>query len=105
MAVVTWLHLSDLHFQADGQHDRQVVLDALWKDIRERVKRISSELEQIDFILFTGDIAYQGITAEYELAVKIFWLYADLWDKIRHGRTPREPVNGSCQSSGSRKRD
>jgi len=38
------------------------------------------------------------------LNFRVSWLYTDLWDEIRHHRTPREPVNGSCRSSGSRKR-
>jgi hypothetical protein len=30
-------------------------------------------------------------------------LYADLWGKISHCRTPREPADGSCQSFDSRR--
>ena len=67
MGEITWLHLSDLHFQSGDEHNRRVVLQALWDDIRERTDRISQRLARIDFILFTGDIAYHGLTDEFNL--------------------------------------
>jgi len=87
MHTVTWLHLSDLHFQKKDEYNRRVVLEALWQDIRERATRISSHLEKIDFICITGDIAYHGKTEEYELAVEEFFgLLLDYtglgWDKL-----------------------
>lgn len=48
MAGLTWLHLSDWH-QAGEDFDRNVVRDALVKDIEERA-RIHKDLEKIDFI-------------------------------------------------------
>nr|MBC8234528.1 calcineurin-like phosphoesterase [bacterium] len=68
MHTITWLHLSDLHFQKNDEYNRGVVLDALWKDISERVNCINSDLGKLDFICVTGDIAYHGKTEEYELA-------------------------------------
>ena len=73
MHTITWLHLSDLHFQKNDEYNRGVVLDALWKDISERVERINSDLGKIDFICITGDIAYHGKTEEYELAIEQFF--------------------------------
>jgi DNA repair exonuclease SbcCD nuclease subunit len=55
MTGLTWLHLSDWH-QGGKEFNRQVVLSALLKDIRERSK-ISANLEKIDFIIFSGDVA------------------------------------------------
>jgi len=72
MHAITWLHLSDLHLKED-EYNRQVVLAALWNDISKRTTRISSDLEKIDFIFFTGDIAYHGKSEEYELAIKDFF--------------------------------
>ncbi len=64
MASVTWLHLSDWH--QDGEtFDRKVVRDALIRDIKERCQGISPELEKIEFIVLSGDIAYWGKPEEY----------------------------------------
>ena len=68
MTGLTWLHLSDWH-QKGMEFDRQVVLDALLKDIRNRTV-ISPELAKIDFIVFSGDVAYSGQNNEYEIAKK-----------------------------------
>ena len=67
MTTLTWLHLSDWH-QKGPEFDRQVVRDALLKDIRERADRISSDLAAVDFVVFSGDIAFSGQPAEYETA-------------------------------------
>lgn len=66
MEGLTWLHLSDWH-QKGEDFDREVVRDALITDIKERHK-ISSRLEIIDFIVFSGDVAYHGTKEEYEAA-------------------------------------
>ena len=69
MAGLTWLHLSDWH-QKEKDFDRQVVLKAfLIKDIENR-KTISLDLEKIDFIIFSGDVAFSGKTEEYQAAKK-----------------------------------
>ncbi|HEY9798718.1 MAG TPA: SIR2 family protein [Leptolyngbyaceae cyanobacterium] len=68
MAGITWLHLSDWH-QKGKDFDRQVVRDALKRDIKEREK-ISHDLAKIDFIIFSGDVAWSGKKEEYEAAQK-----------------------------------
>ena len=64
MSSVTWLHLSDWH-QKGTTFDRLVVRDALLRDIKERCQGISADLETIDFIVLSGDIAYSGKPEEY----------------------------------------
>jgi predicted phosphodiesterase len=71
MAGLTLLHLSDWH-QKGKDFDRQVVRRALLKDIRERVK-ISPELEKIDFVIFSGDVASGGKIEEYQAAREQFF--------------------------------
>lgn len=66
MRKLTWLHLSDWH-QKGKDFDRQVVCDALIKDIKGRTA-IDSTLEQVDFIVFSGDVAFSGKKAEYQAA-------------------------------------
>ncbi|MCP4702172.1 MAG: hypothetical protein GY862_35735, partial [Gammaproteobacteria bacterium] len=53
---ITWLHLSDWHQKGDD-FDRKTVRNALLDDIRNRAK-ISSDLEEIDFMVFSGDVAF-----------------------------------------------
>ncbi|HLO85793.1 MAG TPA: SIR2 family protein [Nostocaceae cyanobacterium] len=67
MAGITWLHLSDWHQQGITILDRRVVRDALIRDIEER-ENISPDLAKIDFIIFSGDVAYSGKKEEYEAA-------------------------------------
>jgi tetratricopeptide (TPR) repeat protein/predicted phosphodiesterase len=71
MTAVTWLHLSDWH-QKGKDFDRKVVLRALLNDIRERVK-ISPDLEKIDFVVFSGDVAFGGKPEEYQAAREQFF--------------------------------
>jgi formylglycine-generating enzyme required for sulfatase activity/predicted phosphodiesterase len=66
MAGITWLHLSDWH-QAGKDFDRQIVREALLQDIRNRTA-ISADLEHVDFIVFSGDLAHGGKAGEYEAA-------------------------------------
>ena len=40
---------------------------ALLKDIRERTK-INPELEKIDFVIFSGDVAFSGKPEQYQTA-------------------------------------
>jgi len=71
MAEINWLHLSDWH-QKGNEFDRQVVLKALLKDIREREK-INPSLKMIDFVIFSGDIAFSGKAEEYQTATEQFF--------------------------------
>ena len=66
MNGLTWLHLSDWH-QKGRDFDRNVVCDALIRDLRERTK-IDPALGQIDFLIFSGDVAWQGKTEEFQAA-------------------------------------
>lgn len=66
LARLTWLHLSDWH-QKDKDFDRKVVRDALIEDIRQRIK-IDPNFAQVDFIVFSGDVAFSGKKDEYQAA-------------------------------------
>ncbi|MCX6028223.1 MAG: SAV_2336 N-terminal domain-related protein [Chloroflexi bacterium] len=68
-SILSWLHLSDLHFRAEDALNRKVVLDALWQDIKDRMK----DGLRPDFIAFTGDVAWQGQEEEYRLAEEYFF--------------------------------
>jgi len=72
MAVVTCLHLSDLHFKSGDEceeFNQGIVLKALWKDIRTQIAKGLKP----DFIVFSGDVAYHGRKEEYELAIERFF--------------------------------
>ena len=71
MTGLTWLHLSDWH-QKGSEFDRQVVFSALLRDIRERTK-INPDLEKIDFVVFSGDVAFSGKPEEYQAAKEQFF--------------------------------
>ncbi len=69
------LHLSDIHFKHPDCNDPsrdpdQPVRSALIADLRERV----ADIGPVHAILFTGDIAFRGLTEEYEAAGK--WIEA-----------------------------
>jgi hypothetical protein len=62
--VVRVLHLSDFHFRASTTWDASTVLGRLSADIA----RLVYEGLAPDLIVLTGDIAYSGKAAEYDLA-------------------------------------
>ncbi len=68
MPSINWLHLSDWHQDHRGVLDRGTVRDALIEDLRARKIRCHPELENLDFIVFSGDLAFRGLEAEYERA-------------------------------------
>jgi len=70
MSGLTWIHISDWH-QKDTRFDPKVVRDRLVKDIEGRTA-ISPFLEKIDFIVFSGDLAFKGQAEEYIAAKKEF---------------------------------
>ena len=73
---LSWLHLSDFHFRAEGDNFSQVVsCDALARDIPTRL----SDEFPLQFIVVTGDIAFSGQPSEYELASVFF---ASLLDNL-----------------------
>jgi predicted MPP superfamily phosphohydrolase len=65
--IITWLHLSDLHFKEDASYDENIVLQALLNDIAQRI--VNDNLRP-DFIVITGDLAYAGKKSEYDLATQ-----------------------------------
>lgn len=67
MPHINWLHLSDWH-QRGREFDRSKVAKRLLADIAERAQKIDSQLENIDFVVFSGDIAFSGQKEEFELA-------------------------------------
>lgn len=69
-STLTWLHLSDLHMRRDELDNLRVVLKALWNDLPAQIDKLGGRL---DFIAFTGDIAYSGKAEEYELAGENFF--------------------------------
>jgi tetratricopeptide (TPR) repeat protein/predicted phosphodiesterase len=66
---VTWLHVSDFHIHAGDPYDQNVVLKALVASVRRMREKDSRAL---DLIFATGDIAFSGKPAEYELATRFF---------------------------------
>lgn len=71
MAGLTWLHLSDWH-QKGRDFDRKVVRDALLTDLRQREK-IAPALRQVDFVVFSGDMAWQGKLEKYQAARELLF--------------------------------
>lgn len=69
MSAITWLHISDLQCHDSRASDTDVVLQALLRDIETRIKWYSL---RPDFIAVTGDIAFSGKPAEYDLARHFF---------------------------------
>jgi 3',5'-cyclic AMP phosphodiesterase CpdA len=65
---VSRLHISDFHIRGGDPYDRDVVLKALVRSARDFRKQGRAP----DLIFATGDIAYSGKPAEYELATKFF---------------------------------
>ncbi|MDJ0836598.1 MAG: AAA family ATPase [Acidobacteriota bacterium] len=62
---LTWLHLSDLHFKVDADWQRDVVLQALMRDVIGNLP--GTELAP-DAVFVTGDIAHSGKDEEYKQA-------------------------------------
>ena len=66
---ISWLHISDFHFRADGDGFSQgVSCDALVQDIPSRL----SEEFPLQFVVVTGDIAFSGKAREYVPASTFF---------------------------------
>ncbi len=65
---VTWLHVSDFHIRGGDPYDRDVVLGALVRSVREYRERGRVP----DLIFATGDVAYSGKAHEYQRATEFF---------------------------------
>lgn len=66
MPKIRWIHFSDWH-QQGNDFDRSVVRDALVSDVRRR-SEISADLTELNFCIFTGDLAYRGNRSEFDIA-------------------------------------
>ena len=67
---ITCLHISDLHFQSEGDlFSQDQVCDALLRSIQEAV---SDGTHAPTLAMITGDIAYSGKKEEYEKAASFF---------------------------------
>ena len=64
MAGITWLHVSDWHQNLEDDFSREYVFTRLLADIRQR-ESISTQLREINFIVFTGDITNRAERREY----------------------------------------
>ena len=62
--VLRWLHISDLHLREGEAWSQDRVLSSMLEDIASRYSGMNSP----DLIFVTGDIAFSGKRAEYELA-------------------------------------
>ena len=70
--LLSWLHLSDLHFghpSAAHGHDRQLVLAELRKDLKRWGK---GGRPRPGHVIVTGDVAFQGAKEEFEEAGAVF---------------------------------
>ena len=64
MRPISWLHVSDIHMSLAEGRSQDIVLGAMCDDIRGR----RSECV-LDFVLVTGDLAYSGSVAEYDMII------------------------------------
>jgi tetratricopeptide (TPR) repeat protein/predicted MPP superfamily phosphohydrolase len=74
---LSWLHLSDLHFRAQARQeaDSADILEQLLTDIAKTRTRLGSS---VDLVLITGDIAFSGKRAEYQLAAEFLSRVAEI---------------------------
>ncbi len=56
MRTLTFLHVSDLHFEPTNEFDRAIVIEALLRDLRDR----RAEGAQFDAVVFSGDLVQSG---------------------------------------------
>lgn len=68
LSKLTWLHLTDWHQGRHPDFDRDMVLRALLKDIENRAA-IDPSLEKIDFLFFSGDLAFSGQKSQYDSVI------------------------------------
>lgn len=64
MRSIVWLQISDFHLREGQEWAQDVVLSEMCRDIVTR--------RPVDFILATGDLAFSGKAAEYELSRAFF---------------------------------
>ncbi len=70
--TLTWLHISDLQFKADGSEVRKNdwAGDAVKKSFIEDLPKLLREEDlKPDFVFLTGDVAFSGDDKEYDIAL------------------------------------
>ncbi len=83
--AITWLHLSDAHFEAPTTGKKldywgqDKVRETLIRDLRPL---LDEEHLTPDFVFFTGDVAFSGHPSEYDVALSFF---AELQESIPNG--------------------
>lgn len=65
---IRWLHISDFHIKTGDTYDHDVVVEALLSSLPNLIERFG----QPDFVIASGDIAFSGKKAEYDLATQLF---------------------------------
>lgn len=65
MSKITWLHFSDLHIRAENTVDQRIIQEEFQKDLDRQLAENNTKL---NFIFFTGDVAFSASQKEYELA-------------------------------------
>ena len=66
MRKLSWLHVSDFHYDVKQEMPQMKAFDALLLDIKNRAE-IDPSLSEIDFIAITGDLGLYGTKDEYDL--------------------------------------
>jgi predicted phosphodiesterase len=67
--AVSWIHLSDFHFDVFEQYNRDIVINALLQDIEQQTR---AQGLMLDFVVISGDVANHGWVEEYQLAGVFF---------------------------------
>lgn len=75
MAEINWLHLSDIHFNSKETFDQEVIHEAFINDL---INQLESRKIQLDYIFFTGDVAYSASKDDYECALEFFGKLCDV---------------------------
>ena len=69
MRQLSWLHISDLHIESEGDSFSQ---QQACRALTRHLDNPGESLPQIQFVLVTGDVAYSGRGEQYVLAEDIF---------------------------------
>ncbi len=69
MSKISWLHLSDMHISSKNSYDQNFIHNALFDDLE---KQISKYKISLNFVFFTGDVAFTASKQDYTLAIKFF---------------------------------
>ncbi len=79
MGKVSFIHLSDIHFVKSSNNPADIdkdLRDAIITDLTLNAKKA---LENVAGILVTGDVAFSGISSEYEIAKSYLNEIADIF--------------------------